>query len=354
MDLNNIKQSCSIEVSAATSVEALEKVRIEYLGKNGKITLLLKDMSNLSIEERKVIGANLNTLKNELQTLIDNKKQKLLDRILEEKLQNEKIDITLPTRPYSYGNIHPISYTINKMLSIFVSQGFKITLGPDIEDDFHNFTALNIHENHPARQMHDTFYLNKQEYKVRLLRTHTSPMQIRIMLAGKPPFKVVIPGRTYRSDSDITHTPMFHQIEGLFIDQGIHMGHLKSCLIEFIQRFFENDKIPVRFRPSFFPFTEPSAEVDIAFVRKDNEFKIATFEQVVKGENSWLEILGCGMVNYKVLENVNIDPNHYQGFAFGLGVERLSMLKYGINDLRTFFDSDIRWLRHYGFSSLGV
>ncbi|AIL64844.1 Phenylalanine--tRNA ligase alpha subunit [Rickettsiales bacterium Ac37b] len=354
MDLDNIKQSCSMEISTATSIEALEKVRIEYFGKNGSVTLLMKNMGSFSVEERKAIGANLNNLKNHLQTLIEKRKQELLDQLLEAKLQNEKIDITLPARPYSYGKIHPISHTIDEILAIFVSQGFKITLGPDIEDDFHNFTALNIPENHPARQMHDTFYLNHNEEKVRLLRTHTSPVQIRTMLSGAPPFKVVVPGRTYRSDSDMTHTPMFHQIEGLFIDQNIHMGHLKSCLLEFIKRFFENDAIAVRFRPSFFPFTEPSAEVDIAFIRKDNEFKIATFEQVEKGENSWLEILGCGMVNYKVLENVNIDPSKYQGFAFGLGVERMSMLKYGINDLRTFFDSDIRWLRHYGFSLLGV
>ncbi|MDA0997853.1 MAG: phenylalanine--tRNA ligase subunit alpha, partial [Proteobacteria bacterium] len=245
------------------------------------------------------------------------------------------------------GLIHPISQTIEEIVSIFGEMGFTVAEGPDIEDDWHNFTALNIPPDHPARQEHDTFYLPGDYETRKVLRTHTSPVQIRTMAAEKPPIRIIVPGRTFRSDHDATHSPMFHQVEGLLVDRSSHMGHLKGCLIEFCRAFFELDDLPVRFRPSYFPFTEPSAEVDIGCTRKDGEFRIG------RGDD-WLEILGCGMVNPNVLANCGIDPTEYQGFAFGMGVERVAMLKYGIPDLRTFYESDLRWLRHYGFRALEV
>ena len=259
----------------------------------------------------------------------------------------EKIDITLSPVPESKGTIHPISQTIDEITLIFGEMGFTVAEGPDIEDDWHNFTALNIPLDHPARQEHDTFYLPGEDGERKVLRTHTSPVQIRTMTDGEPPIRIIVPGRTYRSDYDATHSPMFHQVEGLVIDKTSHMGHLKGCLIEFCRAFFEVDDLPVRFRPSYFPFTEPSAEVDIGCTREGGEFRIG------HGDD-WLEILGSGMINPNVLSNCGIDPNEYQGFAFGMGVERVAMLKYGIPDLRTFFESDLRWLRHYGFRSLEV
>ena len=266
---------------------------------------------------------------------------------LNARLASEKIDVTLPARPSVQGKIHPVTQVIEEITAIFADMGFAVAEGPDIETDDYNFDKLNIPESHPARRMHDTFYLQGNGDGKALLRTHTSPVQIRTMQGGKPPFRFIAPGSTYRCDSDLTHTPMFHQIEGFVIDKGINMGHLKGCLIEFLKAFFELDEVPVRFRPSFFPFTEPSAEVDIGCKRSRDELKIGAGDD-------WLEVLGCGMVHPNVLKNCNLDPNEWQGFAFGMGVERLAMLKYGIPDLRTFFDSDTRWLSHYGFDALNI
>ena len=264
------------------------------------------------------------------------------------RLAAERIDVTLPPRERPEGRIHPVSQVTDEIVAIFADMGFAVAEGPDIEDDWHNFEALNIPPEHPARQMHDTFYLEAlQDGAPLLLRTHTSPVQIRTMLAGKPPFRIIAPGRTYRRDSDMTHTPMFHQVEGLVIDRETHMGHLKGCLIDFVGAFFERDQVPVRFRPSYFPFTEPSAEMDVGCRRSRDELVI--------GEGSdWLEILGCGMVHPRVLQAVGLDPDEWQGFAFGMGIDRVAMLKYGIPDLRTFFEADLRWIRHYGFLPLDV
>ena len=292
-------------------------------------------------------GAKINEIKNQITNLIDLKKKELEEKFLNEKIENESLDITLPIREQKQGKVHPISQVIEEVTAIFGDMGFVLVEGPDIENDYNNFTALNIPEEHPARQMHDTFYLPDHGNEKVVLRTHTSPVQIRVMKSGKPPYRVIIPGRTYRSDSDMTHSPMFHQIEGLYIDKNINMGHLKFCVTEFLKAFFNIANLPVRFRPSFFPFTEPSAEVDIGCKKGGGELKI--------GEGSdWLEIMGCGMVHPNVLKNCGIDPEEYSGFAFGMGVERIAMLKYGIPDLRTFFESDIRWLKHYGFSAIDI
>jgi phenylalanyl-tRNA synthetase alpha chain len=266
--------------------------------------------------------------------------------VLDARLAEEAIDVSLPIRPEMAGRLHPITQTIDEAIAILGEMGFSVAEGPEIEDDFHNFTALNIPPEHPARQMHDTFYFpEKDDGSRNVLRTHTSPVQIRTMVSGEPPFRIIAPGRTYRCDSDMTHTPMFHQIEGLVIDESTHFGHLKGCLLNFLSAFFEVDDLPLRFRPSFFPFTEPSAEVDIGCAREGGELKIGA-------GRDWMEILGCGMVHPNVLKACDIDPDKYQGFAFGLGVERMAMLKYGIPDLRTFFDADLRWLKHYGFVPL--
>ena len=293
-------------------------------------------------------GAALNKVKEAVAAAIEARKAGLHDAELEVRLATECFDVTLPARHQPQGRLHPFSQVMDEIAAIFADMGFSVVEGPDIEDDFHNFTALNIPPEHPARQMHDTFYLPEAADGTRkVLRTHTSPVQIRTMQAGPPPYRIIAPGRTYRCDSDITHTPMFHQIEGLLVDRVPHMGHLKGCLIDFARTFFEAGDVPVRFRPSFFPFTEPSAEMDVACSREGGELKI--------GEGGdWLEILGCGMVHPNVLENVGVNATEFQGFAFGLGIERVAMLKYGIPDLRTFFDSDLRWLRHYGFSAFDV
>ena len=328
-------------VAACESSAALEEQRVALLGKKGKITEALKALGTASPEERKERGAALNKIKDEITAAIEAKKNELAARELNARLQTEKIDVTLPARPIPRGSIHPVTQVIEKISEIFAAMGFSTAVGPDIEDDYHNFEALNFPANHPARQMHDTFYLSGGQ----LLRTHTSPVQIRTMQSGKPPFRVIAPGTTYRCDSDLTHTPMFHQVEGFVIDKAIHMGHLKGCIIDFLKTFFELDDVPVRFRPSFFPFTEPSAEVDIGCARNKDEIKIGA-------GSDWLEVMGCGMVHPNVLKNCSLDPNEWQGFAFGMGVERLAMLKYGIPDLRTFFESDIRWLQHYGFPAL--
>ena len=335
------------DVDAADSVDALEDIRVSVLGKKGRITDMMKGLGQMDPDARKAAGQALNALKDEIAGALETKKTQLADADLDRRLMTEKIDVTLPPAPEVQGTIHPISQTIDEITEIFGEMGFTVAEGPDIEDDWHNFTARNIPADHPARQEHDTFYLPGEHGERKVLRTHTSPVQIRTMTAEKPPIRIIVPGRTYRSDYDATHSPMFHQVEGLVIDKTSHMGHLKGCLIEFCRAFFEVDDLPVRFRPSYFPFTEPSAEVDIGCTRDGGEFRIGH-------GGDWLEILGSGMVNPNVLSNCGIDPAEYQGFAFGMGVERLAMLKYGIPDLRTFFDSDLRWLRHYGFRSLEV
>jgi len=338
LDKNIILQ----EINNVSSLDEIEKLRIHYLGKKGLISIEMKSLSSLSIEEKKIKGQELNIFKSLFEKELQNKKSDIDNKELNEKLVKENIDTSLPPRDFNTGKIHPISQTIYKIIEIFGSMDFSVKSGPDIESDFNNFTALNIPDHHPAREMQDTFYVHDK-----VLRTHTSPVQVRTMLNSEPPIRIIVPGRTYRSDYDATHTPMFHQVEGLLVDDSSNMAHLKGCLIDFLKEFFEIKDLKYRFRPSYFPFTEPSAEMDIAFTKKDNVIKV--------GEgNEWLEILGCGMVNPIVLQNCNIDSSKHQGFAFGMGIERLSMLKYGITDLRTFFESDFRWLSHYGFNPLDL
>ena len=302
-------------------------------------------MATLSGEDKKIFAKNLNEIKNELNLSIENKFKEIESLEINSKLRDEKVDVTLPIRTQKNGKIHPVSQVIDEITSIFSEIGYSVAEGPDVESEYNNFTALNTPEDHPARDMHDTFYLD--ENKKTLLRTHTSPVQIRTMLKGKPPFKIIVPGRTYRCDSDQTHAPMFHQLEGLHIDKDITMGHLKGCLNYFIKEFFEIKEIKMRFRPSHFPFTEPSAEVDIGYKLKNGK--------IIIGEgDKWLEVLGCGMVHPNVLKNSKVDYKKFQGFAFGMGIDRLAMLKYGINDLRSFFEADTRWLNHYGFDPLDI
>jgi phenylalanyl-tRNA synthetase alpha chain len=341
--LETIEQEALSQIQSSEKLDALESLRVMFLGKSGVITAQMKQVGELPVEERKLFGAKINALKDAVSAAIDSRKSVLETAALSEQLKTETVDVTLPARSFADGKIHPVSQVVEEITAIFADLGFAVAEGPDIEDDFHNFTALNIPESHPARAMHDTFYLENGK----VLRTHTSPVQIHVMKSGKPPFRAIAPGATYRSDSDQTHTPMFHQIEGFAIDRNIHMGHLKWVIEEFLKAFFELPSVPVRFRPSFFPFTEPSAEVDIGCKRSKDELKIGAGDD-------WLEVMGCGMVHPNVLRNCNIDPSEWQGFAFGMGVERLAMLKYGIPDLRTFFESDIRWLKHYGFASLAV
>jgi phenylalanyl-tRNA synthetase alpha chain len=331
------------ETAASTSPEALEQVRIKYLGRQGLVTGLMRGLGALPPEERRDAGARLNALKDTIGEAIEARAVELSRAALSNRLAAERADATLPATPSPQGRIHPISQTIDEIIAIFGEMGFSVAEGPHIEEDFYNFTALNIPPEHPARQEHDTFYLPERADGSRLvLRTHTSPVQIRTMQKQKPPIRIIVPGRTFRCDHDATHSPMFHQVEGLVIDRTSHMGHLKGCLIEFCRAFFDVDDLPVRFRPSYFPFTEPSAEVDIGCSRQGGELKIGA-------GGDWLEILGSGMVHPQVLRNCGIDPDEYQGFAFGMGIERVAMLKYGIPDLRTFYESDLRWLRHYGF-----
>ena len=342
-DYDKLKNEVLIKIKEANSLDDLENLRVQVLGKKGSITSLMKQLGSLEPEKRREAGQILNSLQKNIIESIDNKKSSLEETYLNEKLKNESLDITLPTRPENIGRIHPLSKTMDEVISIFAQMGFTVAEGPDIESDFYNFTALNIPQEHPARQEHDTFYFNEDENGERkVLRTHTSPVQIRTMEKLKPPLRVIVPGRTYRSDHDATHSPMFHQCEGLVIGDKLNMSHLKGCLIDFCRIFFGVDDLPVRFRPSYFPFTEPSAEVDIGCSRKSGELIIGEGDE-------WLEILGSGMVNPRVLQNCGLDPNEHQGFAFGMGLERIAMLKYGIPDLRPFFDSDLRWMKHYGF-----
>ncbi len=345
-NLQKLKDEMMSAVAAAADMTALEALRVSALGKKGAITGQMKALGGLDPEARKATGQALNQIKDAVGQAIEARKAGFAEAELETRLAGERVDVTLPARPDATGHIHPISQTLEELVAIYGEMGFTVAEGPDIEDDFHNFTALNIPPEHPARQEHDTFYLPELADGSRMvLRTHTSPVQIRTMIETEPPIRIIVPGRTFRADSDATHSPMFHQVEGLVVDEATHMGHLKGTLIEFCRAFFGIDDLPVRFRPSYFPFTEPSAEVDIGCTRDGGQLKIG------HGDD-WLEILGCGMVHPKVLENCGIDSARYQGFAFGIGIERLAMLKYGMPDLRPFYDSDLRWLRHYGFMPL--
>ena len=348
-DLEGLRENLLGQIAQAEDLDALDRVRITAIGKKGAVTARMKNLRDLDGEARKIAGVRLNALKDELAAALEGRKSELDGAAIEARLAAEHVDITLPARPEPEGRVHPVSQVLDEIIAIFGDMGFAIAEGPDIEDDFHNFEALNIPPEHPARQEHDTFYFAPDaEGRRRLLRTHTSPVQVRTMRSQGAPLRIISPGRTYRCDSDQTHTPMFHQVEGLVIDEATHMGHLKGCLQDFISAFFEVGDVPMRFRPSYFPFTSPSAEVDIGCSRKDGNLAIG-------GDGGdWLEILGCGMVHESVLTNCGVDPKVYQGFAFGIGIDRLAMLKYGIADLRGFFDADLRWLRHYGFAALDV
>ena len=344
-DLNKISSVFNAKIDNVKTIDDLQNIKTEFFGKNGQITQQFKTLGSLEANKKKEFASKLNEIKNDLTNQLEQKTLEIETNEINEKLKNEKIDITLPIRPYQEGKIHPVSQVIDEISSIFSEIGFSVAEGPDVETEYNNFTALNTPEDHPARDMHDTFYLD--DNKKLLLRTHTSPVQIRTMLSNKPPLKIIVPGRTYRCDSDQTHAPMFHQLEGLHIDKDVTMGHLKGCLDYFIKEFFEVKNVKMRFRPSHFPFTEPSAEVDIGY-RVENG-------KIVIGEgDKWLEVLGCGMVHPNVLKNVKIDTKKYQGFAFGIGIDRLAMLKYGINDLRAFFEGDYRWLSHFGFDPLDI
>ena len=347
-DLDQLQQQTLAAIGAAGDEAALEAVRVAALGKAGSVSALLKTLGAMTPDERKAQGPRINGLKDAVTAALAARKAALAEAALAARLATESIDVTLPLRetPAEAGRVHPISQVIDELTAIFADMGFAVAEGPDIETDDYNFTKLNFPEGHPAREMHDTFYFPpKPDGSRLLLRTHTSPVQVRTMLTKQPPIRVICPGRTYRSDSDQTHTPMFHQVEGLVIDKGSHLGHLKWILEEFCKAFFEVDSVKMRFRPSFFPFTEPSMEVDIQCRRDKGEIRF--------GEgNDWLEILGCGMVHPNVLKNCGLDPDVYQGFAWGMGIDRIAMLKYGINDLRAFFEADVRWLNHYGFRPL--
>ena len=347
-DLTALEAETLTAIAAAADEAALESVRVGALGKKGSISALLATLGKMSPDERKSAGAQINALKDKVSEALGARRAVLKEAALEARLSSERVDVTLPTRETGIetGRIHPISQVMDELTAIFADLGFSIAEGPDVERDDYNFTKLNFPEGHPAREMHDTFFFAPNEAGERkLLRTHTSPVQVRTMLAQKPPIRVICPGRTYRCDSDQTHTPMFHQVEGLVIDKQANLGHLKWILEESCKAFFEVPSVKMRFRPSFFPFTEPSMEVDIQCSRKGGEIRFG------EGDD-WLEILGCGMVHPNVLRNCGLDPDEYQGFAWGMGIDRIAMLKYGMPDLRPFFDADVRWLSHYGFRPL--
>ncbi|MGF1463286.1 MAG: phenylalanine--tRNA ligase subunit alpha [Maricaulaceae bacterium] len=343
-DLAELEARLRGDIAAAADEAALETVRVAALGKKGEVSLMMRELGKMSPEARQEFGPKLNGLKDRLNTALAERKAALEDAALEARLATERVDVTLPARSERRGAIHPVSQVFDELTAVFAEMGFVVAEGPDIETDFHNFTALNFPPKHPARETHDTFFFNETaEGERMLLRTHTSPVQVRTMLSEKPPIRIIAPGRVYRCDWDQTHTPMFHQIEGLVIDEDAHMGHLKGCLMEAVEAFFEVDGVEARFRPHHFPFTEPSAEMDIRCDRSGPELKIG------QGQD-WLEILGCGMVHPNVIKACGLDPEIYQGFAFGMGVDRLAMLKYGMSDLRPFFEPDVRWLDHYGFA----
>ncbi len=360
-DTETLKADLTRRIAEAGDLAALEAVRLEALGKTGAIPALLKTLGSLSPEARREQGPALNALRDEIAAALASRREALEDADLEARLAREAVDLSLPPPPRRRGAVHPTMQVMDEMIAIFAEMGFALAEGPDIEDDFHNFTALNFPPRHPAREMHDTFFLKPgPDGERKLLRTHTSPVQVRSMQrtnapppapwiapGREPPIRIISPGRTYRCDSDATHTPMFHQIEGLVIDRDIHMGHLKWTLGEFVRRFFELDSVVTRFRPHHFPFTEPSAEMDVQCEVKDGEVRIGQGQE-------WSEIVGCGMVHPKVLENCGLDPDVWQGFAFGFGVDRLGRLKYGMPDLREMFASDVRWLAHYGFSAFSA
>ncbi len=344
--INSLRTQLVTAIESADTLISLDEIRVKSLGKNGTITALMKELGSLNADERKTAGQVLNIFKNEIASALEIKKTALEEKEMNERLASQTVDITLPVRPQMHmGRIHPVSQVMEEMLTIFARMGFDLAEGPDIEDDFHNFEALNIPPSHPARQMQATFFMENTQDKV--LRTQTSGVQIRTMENKKPPIKIVAPGRTYRRDYDMTHTPMFHQIEGLVIDTQTNLAHLKTTLVEFMKLFFETDDVALRFRPSYFPFTEPSYEADVGCSRENGEFKI-------KSGAGWCELLGCGMVHPNVLRNCGLDPDVYQGFAFGCGIDRFAMLKYGIPDLRSFFDADMRWIKHYGFLPLDI
>jgi len=335
--INTILDQAKASIAAAKSLKELDDLRVKFLGKKGDLTALLKGLGKLSKEERPKMGEAINQAKVKLQNLLTDRKNHLETLELEKRLLKEKIDVSLPGRNVEMGGLHPVTITLNRIQSLFAKNGFEVETGPEIEDDFHNFTALNIPEHHPARAMHDTFYFDENT----VLRTHTSPVQIRTMENKKPPLRIIAPGRVYRCDSDITHTPMFHQVEGLIVDKDANFAQLKGLLIDFLRAYFEKEDLQVRFRPSYFPFTEPSAEADIECVICGGEGC-----RVCK-KTGWLEVLGCGVVHPNVLNSVDIDAEEYTGLAFGMGVERLAMLRYGVNDLRLFFENDIRFLRQF-------
>jgi phenylalanyl-tRNA synthetase alpha chain len=336
VDTDSLLADALQAIGVAKEEATLDALRVQYLGKKGSFTALLKSLGQLPLEKRPAAGEEINAAKTELQSALELRRAALVRASLDAKLSSEKIDITLPGRRQNFGGLHPISITIDRITDIFQSAGYDVAVGPEIEDDYHNFEALNIPAHHPARAMHDTFYVNPGT----VLRTHTSPVQVRIMEGGEAPFKMVCPGRVYRCDSDLTHTPMFHQVEGLLIDEEVTFADLKGTVVSFLQAFFETD-LPVRFRPSYFPFTEPSAEADMGCVAcEGGGCRIC-------GNTGWLEVMGCGMVHPKVLEMSNVDTSKYKGFAFGMGVERLAMLRYDVSDLRTYFENDIRFLRQF-------
>jgi len=350
MDIDELGHRLMGLIEAADTLEALEAVRVSALGKQGSVSALLKTMGGMSPEERQTQGPIINGLRESITTALTAKKAALETAELNRRLATERVDMTLPAPDVPRGTIHPVSQVMDELAEIFADMGFAVAEGPEIEDDWHNFTALNIPETHPARAMHDTFYFPDdmaRDGQKMVLRTHTSPVQIRTMTSQEPPIRIIAPGRVYRSDSDATHTPMFHQIEGLVVDKGIHLGHLKWTLETFLKAYFEREDVVLRLRPSYFPFTEPSVEVDVGY-------SVINGKRVIGGAEGWMEVLGSGMVHRKVIEACGLDPDVWQGFAFGTGVDRLAMLKYGMDDLRAFFDGDNRWLQHYGFNALDV
>ncbi len=351
-DLDGIRSTLMALAEAADSLDAIEAVRVKALGKQSDIAALMKTLGGMTPDERQQSAPLIQALRGAVADAITARKTALEAAALDARLASETVDMTLPVGTGPQGSVHPVSQVMDELAEIFADLGFAVATGPEIEDDWHNFTALNIPESHPARAMHDTFYFpedKNRDGRRMLLRTHTSPVQIRTMLEQAPPIRIIAPGRTYRSDSDATHTPMFHQVEGLVIDRGIHLGHLKWTLETFVKAFFERDDIVLRLRPSYFPFTEPSAEVDVGYTLDKGRRVIGGAQP-----DGWMEILGSGMVHPKVIAACGLDPDEWQGFAFGCGIDRLAMLKYGMDDLRPFFDGDLRWLRHYGFSSLDV